>query len=91
MCRQDGVAETGVSLAFTVRAMDAGPVLAQERVAVDDAVQAPELLESLFMRGAALLLAALPDVWSGRAACRAILQVVARPAHLLPPLAALAA
>ena len=43
--------ETGVSLAFTVRAMDAGPVLAQERIAVDSNVQAPELLRDLFERG----------------------------------------
>jgi hypothetical protein len=51
-CRpQDGVQETGVSVAFTVRAMDAGPVLAQERVAVDLDVQAPELLRDLFERG----------------------------------------
>eukprot|EP00897_Mesotaenium_endlicherianum_P000917 jgi/Mesen1/10826/ME000093S10343 len=32
---QDGMAETGVSVAFTVRAMDAGPIIASERVAVD--------------------------------------------------------
>ena len=50
-CSQDGVQETGVSVAFTVRAMDAGPVLAQERVAVDADVQAPELLRNLFKRG----------------------------------------
>ena len=48
---QDGVRETGVSVAFTVRAMDAGPVLAQERVAIDADVQAPELLRDLFKRG----------------------------------------
>ena len=48
---QDGVRETGVSVAFTVRAMDAGPVLAQERIAVDADVQAPQLLQDLFMRG----------------------------------------
>jgi len=39
-------------VAFTVRAMDAGPVLAAERVPVDDNVQAPQLLEDLFGRGA---------------------------------------
>lgn len=31
---QDGVPETGVSVAFTVRAMDAGPILAQVRFQV---------------------------------------------------------
>ena len=45
------MSETGVSVAFTVRAMDAGPVLAQERVGVDAEVQAPELLQDLFSRG----------------------------------------
>ncbi len=34
---QDGVAETGVSVAYTVLACDAGPVLAQQRVRVGDA------------------------------------------------------
>lgn len=63
---QDGVAETGVSVAFTVKAMDAGPVLARETMAVDAHVQAPELLEELFARGTRLLLQRLPDVWSGR-------------------------
>lgn len=48
---QHGVVETGVSVAFTVRAMDAGPILAQERIAVDPDIQAPLLLENLFHRG----------------------------------------
>ena len=69
------MSETGVSVAFTVRAMDAGPVLAKERVPVDGAVQAPELLSDLFRRGAALLLRHLPDVWAGRAAELATPQV----------------
>ena len=66
-----------MSVAFTVRAMDAGPVLAQARVAVDGDVQAPQLLRDLFRRGAKLLLAALPDVWSGAAARAATPQVAA--------------
>ena len=65
---QDGNAETGVSIAFTVRAMDAGPVLAQRRVAIDPSIQAPQLLEQLFERGTELLLQSLPKVWSGAAA-----------------------
>ncbi len=74
---QDGVRETGVTVAFTVRAMDAGPVLAQERVAVDEDIQAPELLADLFKRGSDLLLSRLPDVWSGVAAQQATPQVSA--------------
>ena len=67
--------ETGVSVAFTVRAMDAGPVLAQERVAVDDAIQAPELLDDLFRRGTELLIRNLSLVWDGRARQQALPQV----------------
>lgn len=48
---QTGDTEIGVSVAYTVRAMDAGPVLAAERVAVDPDVQAPEVLAGLFQRG----------------------------------------
>lgn len=32
---QDGVDVTGVTVAYTVRAMDAGPIIASERVNVD--------------------------------------------------------
>lgn len=76
---QDGCRETGVSVAFTVRAMDAGPVVAQEVVAVNLNVQAPELLRHLFARGTQLLLDALPRVWSGEAAKVATPQVMTRP------------
>lgn len=34
--QQDGIRQTGVSLAFTVRQLDAGPVIACERIEVDD-------------------------------------------------------
>ena len=65
---QDGCSETGVSVAFTVRAMDAGPVLAQQAVAVDPNIQAPQLLSHLFSIGTDLLVDKLPSVWSGQAA-----------------------
>ncbi|PNH00463.1 Methionyl-tRNA formyltransferase, partial [Tetrabaena socialis] len=61
-----GVAESGVSVAYTVLACDAGPVLAQQRVPVEPGVTAPELLERLFALGTALLLQRLPDVFGGR-------------------------
>ena len=38
-CIQDGVKETGVSIVFTVRKLDAGPVIASEKVAVDDDIK----------------------------------------------------
>ena len=64
-----------MSVAFTVRAMDAGPVLAQECMAVGEAVQAPELLEDLFRRGTELLIRHLPSVFDGRAQQQATPQV----------------
>lgn len=36
---QDGVKETGVSLAYTVRQLDAGPVIACEKVEIDDKIK----------------------------------------------------
>eukprot|EP00873_Tetraselmis_striata_P034684 jgi/Tetstr1/454948/TSEL_041809.t1 len=65
---ESGVTTTGVSVAFTVLQMDAGPVLAQEVVELDPNVKAPQLLEELFGLGAALLLRHLDRVWSGEAA-----------------------
>ena len=37
--KRNGIKETGVSLAFTVRALDTGPVIACERVEVDDQIK----------------------------------------------------
>ncbi|GFR44726.1 hypothetical protein Agub_g6052 [Astrephomene gubernaculifera] len=71
---QDGVSETGVSVAYTVLACDAGPVLAQQRVPVDPDVQAPELLSHLFQQGTRLLLRELPEVLAGRGRQRAVEQ-----------------
>ncbi|KAI9085513.1 hypothetical protein K1719_032356 [Acacia pycnantha] len=48
---QDGVKETGVSLVFTVRELDAGPIIANERFEVDDQIKAPDLLSQLFSEG----------------------------------------
>uniref|UniRef100_A0A0E0C6C6 methionyl-tRNA formyltransferase n=1 Tax=Oryza meridionalis TaxID=40149 RepID=A0A0E0C6C6_9ORYZ len=64
---QDGVEETGVSLAYTVRALDAGPVIASEKFAVDEYIKAPELLAILFNLGSKLLLHELPSILDGTA------------------------
>ncbi|KAB2073467.1 hypothetical protein ES319_A07G084200v1 [Gossypium barbadense] len=64
---QDGVKETGVSLAFTVRALDAGPVIARERIEVDDQIKAPDLLALLFSEGSKLLICKLPSIFDGSA------------------------
>ena len=57
-----------MSVAFTVRAMDAGPVLAQYSRPMPPNTQAPQLLTELFDAGTDLLLERLPQVWSGEAA-----------------------
>ncbi|XP_020589948.1 uncharacterized protein LOC110031201 [Phalaenopsis equestris] len=68
---QDGVKETGVSLAYTVRALDAGPVISQEKVEVDGNIKAPELLLELFGKGAKLLIRELPSILDGSAKYKA--------------------
>ncbi|XP_068642443.1 uncharacterized protein [Aristolochia californica] len=71
---QDGVKETGVSLAFTVRDLDAGPVIASERVNLDDHIKAPELLSLLFDLGSKLLVQELPSIFDGSARVKAQVQ-----------------
>ncbi|XAR71397.1 Methionyl-tRNA formyltransferase [Bertholletia excelsa] len=71
---QDGVKETGVSLAFTVRALDAGPIIACERMEVDDHIKAPDLLALLFSRGSKLLVSELPSIFDGSAKVKAQVQ-----------------
>ncbi|KAF8407697.1 hypothetical protein HHK36_006832 [Tetracentron sinense] len=68
---QDGVKETGVSLAFTVRSLDSGPVIACERLEVDDHIKAPELLALLFDQGSKLLVHELPSIFDGSARMKA--------------------
>ncbi|ONI17341.1 hypothetical protein PRUPE_3G152400 [Prunus persica] len=67
----DGVKETGVSLAFTVRALDAGPVIACERMEIEDQIKAPELLDLLFYEGSKLLIRELPSIFDGSAKVKA--------------------
>ncbi|XP_026424053.1 uncharacterized protein LOC113320354 [Papaver somniferum] len=64
---QDGVKETGTSLVYTVRALDAGPVIACERYEVDDHIKATELLGILFDKGSELLIRELPSIFDGSA------------------------
>lgn len=68
---QDGVKETGVSLAFTVRALDAGPVIARKRMEIEDQIKAPELLDLLFYEGSKLLIRELPSIFDGSAKVKA--------------------
>jgi methionyl-tRNA formyltransferase len=59
-----GERESGVSVLFTVKAMDAGPIVCQEKVLVDENEAAPELLTRLFALGAEALVNVLPRVFS---------------------------
>ncbi|TKY50507.1 Methionyl-tRNA formyltransferase [Spatholobus suberectus] len=68
---QDGVKETGVSLTFTVHALDAGPIIATETIQVDDQMKAPDLLELLFHKGSKLLIGELPSILDGSARVKA--------------------
>jgi methionyl-tRNA formyltransferase len=73
-CLEAGDTTTGVSLAFTVLACDAGPVLAQQTVKLTGDEQAPELLTELFKKGTDLLMEKLPRVLGGTAATEAVPQ-----------------
>ncbi|KAI7981645.1 Methionyl-tRNA formyltransferase [Camellia lanceoleosa] len=68
---QDGVKETGVSLAFTIWALDAGPIIACERMEVDNQIKAPDLLAFLFSQGSKLLIHELPSIFDGSARVKA--------------------
>lgn len=61
---QDGVTETGVSVAYSVLKCDAGPVLAQTRVGVEPDETAPALTHRLFRVGTKMLLEHMPQVGS---------------------------
>mmetsp|Transcript_2505 Transcript_2505/g.8933 ORF Transcript_2505/g.8933 Transcript_2505/m.8933 type:complete len:391 (-) Transcript_2505:912-2084(-) len=69
-----GDEESGVTLAFTVQAMDAGPIIAREKVAVEKNVRAPEFLNQMFDLGSKLLMSHLPTILDGTAAENAMPQ-----------------
>ena len=56
----------GVSVLFTVSKMDAGPIISQTEQAIGNDDQATTVLPMLFDIGTKSLLAALPDVLSGK-------------------------
>lgn len=64
-CIENGDQKTGVSILFSVAAMDAGPILAQEEFPLNDQIKSPELLDILFEKGAKLLVKALPNYFEG--------------------------
>eukprot|EP00752_Nemacystus_decipiens_P012677 g11230.t1 len=62
-CLEAGDVETGVTVAFTVLKMDAGPVVRQTVRKLDGSEKAPELLQELFVEGTTQLIDCLPGVW----------------------------
>ncbi|KAG9135637.1 hypothetical protein Leryth_002372 [Lithospermum erythrorhizon] len=68
---QDGVKETGVSVAYTVRQLDAGPVIACEGVEIDDQVKVLRLSLPLNYVGSKLLIRELPSIFDGSARVKA--------------------
>ena len=62
---QDGLSITGVTVLYTVKEMDAGPILAQQKLPIDSDIQSPELLNKLFELGTELILDNLEVVWAG--------------------------
>ena len=61
---ESGQAETGVSVAYTILKMDAGPVLRQIKRPLDGDEKAPEMLTELFEKGVEALLEELPSVFA---------------------------
>lgn len=61
---ENGDKLTGVSILLSVAAMDAGPLLAQEKMSLDLEIKAPELLNILFEKGAHLLAKSLSNYFA---------------------------
>lgn len=66
-CLEKGDAQTGVTVLFSTPEMDAGPILAQSIYPLGHQVQADELLNILFEKGALLLIQNLPALFANRA------------------------
>ncbi|KAL2900405.1 Methionyl-tRNA formyltransferase, partial [Bienertia sinuspersici] len=62
---QNGVRETGVSLAFTVRALDTGSVIASPKVGVNDDIKMLSNFVVLYFIGSKLNLHELPSIMDG--------------------------
>ncbi|CAE7817085.1 fmt [Symbiodinium sp. CCMP2592] len=64
-CLVAGDTETGITILYTVAKMDAGPIIVQEKMALDGSETSPELLEKLFRWGGDLLVEVLPKILAG--------------------------
>ncbi|KAK2078014.1 hypothetical protein QBZ16_003882 [Prototheca wickerhamii] len=70
----DGATTTGVSVLYSVKRMDAGPILAQAPFEVASDIQAPELTCTLFSLGTRLLISSMPAVLAGHGPSQAVAQ-----------------
>ena len=61
---QDGLTETGVTVLFTVKEMDAGPMIAQHRIPLTEDIKSPELLRTLFLLGTHLLIKSFQGIFA---------------------------
>ena len=66
----NGERETGITIFRLVEQLDAGPVIAQQKVAIEPADNAQTLLTRLFERSKTLLLKTLGQIEAGQAQCR---------------------
>ena len=64
-CLENGDAESGVSVVFTVLKMDAGPIIRQEVVKLNGNEKADSFLSDMFKKGTEVLIETLPSVWDG--------------------------
>jgi methionyl-tRNA formyltransferase len=67
---ESGTVESGVTICLTVLAMDAGPIVAQDRLSIGSDETAPEFLDRMFCHGAERLLAVLPRYLLGEVPLR---------------------
>lgn len=66
-CLENGDTATGVSVAFTVLKMDAGPILAQLPYPLHGDEKAPQVLSDCFAAGTKKLIELLPAIFDGTA------------------------
>lgn len=64
-CLENGDKISGVTVAFTVLKMDAGPIISQIEFPLSDEIKAPELLSHSFKVGTEELIRLLPKVFDG--------------------------
>jgi methionyl-tRNA formyltransferase len=65
-CLENGDAESGVTVLYTVSKMDAGPIIAQHTLKLTGDEKAPEFLDAMFKKGSQMLIEAMPAILDGK-------------------------